>query len=415
MAKFDGLIKKFKLDGHHRIERFGFIFIILLCCFSLVVGLCASAKIEASRMSMTEETIYNTEFSSSRTGTTGKVVNVYRNKDKTKAFILLQFDDVSTISRDANTYQMFLTGSTPSGGRSDLKSEPSGSIYMFGGTGYMGIYLVDKNQFEKQILDLTIRCNDELVTVDEENLATEYDDSFLKYDQFKVFFNPAGENGEILRCLDSDETPTAYDLYVQSVIEPQEKEIKATLDTDVKKLQTDLNLINERVQNLENENVVVPELPDFLSDDKVISIKNDDGIETLTYQPSVVLAGGYDFDWRNNCVYTSYTKALDIGNLSLQQYMNQKSLEENDTFTASDIDDWYMTDGTLVDDNMADISYEQIIGDIELLQSAWKTYFEDKKTYEITDLTSLLKLELLAESIRSDYTLNTSELVLQCY
>ena len=415
MSKVNDVLKKFKLDGHHRIEQFGVVFIALLVCFAIVVGLCGYAKIQASQAAMTEDAVYNTEFTSSRTDTTGTVVNVFRNTDKTKAFILLQFNDISTVSRDANTYQMFLTGSTPSGGRSDLKSEPSGSIYMFGATGYMGIYLVDNNQFQKQILDLTVRCNNELVTVDEEDLSTEYDDSFLKYDQFKVFFNPAGENAEVLRCLDEDGTPTAYDLYVQSVIEPQEEELKTTLETDVSTLQTDLNLIDERITNLQNEGVVIPSVPDFISGDTVTAVKNDDGTETLTYNPSVVLPGGYDFDWRTGSVYTSYTEVLDTQGLSLQQYMNQKSLEENVTFTTSDVGEWYMTDGTLVDDNATSTSYEQIVSDIELLQSAWRTYFEDKTTYQITDLTALLRLELNAESIRSDYTLNTSELVLQCY
>src|SRR5699024_5894339 len=130
-----------------------------------------------------------------------------------------------------------------------------------------------------------------------------------------------------------------------------------------------------------------------------------DGTETLTYNPSVVLPGGYDFDWRTGSVYTSYTEVLDTQGLSLQQYMNQKSLEENVTFTTSDVGEWYMTDGTLVDDNATSTSYEQIVSDIELLQSAWRTYFEDKTTYQITDLTALLRLELNAESIRSDYTL----------
>ena len=417
MNKLNTLMSKLKLDKHHKIEQFGVLFICLMLCFAIVIVSCASAKVKASNTAMTEDAVYSTEFVSSRTGTSGDVINVFTSKDKTKTFVLLKFDDITSVSRDAATYQMFLTGATPSGGRSKLKSEPAGSIYFFGSTGYMGVYLINNSGFEKQILDLTVRCNKELTSVDEENITTEYDESFKKFDQFKVYLNPGGTKASSLDCLDSDTTPTAYDLYEQSVVIPQELEIKQILDDDILTLQTDLSLLEDRTNNLVRQGVHVPELPAVVSGDVVLTETEEDNT-VRTFKPSTVIAKGYDFDWHAGSVHSGYSNVIDTNGLTIAQYLDKKNMESDKGFTVKDLGDWYMNDGTLVDDMNSGSSsarYNQIVNDISLYEDILTTYYKDKQKYQVEDLRNLLLLEVDSHSVESDCTVNVSENVLQCY
>ena len=105
-------LAKFGLDSHHRMERFGVSFVVLVAC--LVVTTCSIFfKVQKdNKQELTTKAKYTTEFVTSRTGISGTVEEVYANKEHTKAFVLLKFDNVDSISTDAKNYQLFLTGSS---------------------------------------------------------------------------------------------------------------------------------------------------------------------------------------------------------------------------------------------------------------------------------------------------------------
>lgn len=411
----------FKKGKHFRIERFGIGAIILISCMALVLASCLFSKIKESRTAMTEDAVYSTEFITSRTKQQGDVIDVYTSKDKTKAFLLLKFENMSQMSRDANNYEAFLTGSTLKMKKDKLKSAPSGIIYMFGSTGYMGIYMVETEGFPKQILDLTVRCDVELATVDESAIETDYDESFLLYDQFKIYFNPGGTAATTLDCLNSEKPPTAYDLYTQSVIALQEKELRETLDADVVKLHKDLQMIDEATSRVSALNIQVPKAPAVISGDKVDVDKQEDGTEILTYKPAKVVAHGFNFDWRSGSVYEGYIDKLIAGKkVTYMQYLKSKSDELDDKFELPDgADGWLKVDGTPIpasaDEAESAASYASMIDDITSLIRAWDTYYEDKKQYQTEDLKELLSLEIEAKSIKDSVTVNSGEYSLYCY
>ena len=85
--------------------------------------------------------VYTTDATFSRTNQTSKVVGVFTNSDKTRGMVLIKFADGVNISSSASDYKVFTTASNLKKGKEDLASKPAGSIYVFGTSGYIGLYL----------------------------------------------------------------------------------------------------------------------------------------------------------------------------------------------------------------------------------------------------------------------------------
>lgn len=418
-----GLMEKLKLGPHYRMERFSLLFGVMLVGLLLTVSACFVAHVQKQGNTIGEQAIYTTEFETSRTGVSGKVENVYTSKDKTKTFLLLSFDDVSTISTNADNYQMFLTGATVEQNKETLDGLPSGSIYMFGNTGYMGIYLVNRDGFSPQILDLVVRCNAELQTQESQDVDEEVEDqSFVNHDQFRVYFNPGASQAEHLDCLDADKAPSVSDFYDEAVIEPQEDELHATLTDQVNQLRVDLNTIQEYEQRVENAGINLPSEPDIIAGDKVV--QNDDG--TYTYKPATVVPGGYDLDWQHTSVVDGFLDDLiaetDTPNMTQDQFFAMMAREANGDATGNQLDrndiEWTLNDGTPIASLSGGSNASRYTQYTELcnnLTSAWRTYYNAKVTYQRDTLGELLDLEVQKDSILTGSSINTSDNVLQCY
>lgn len=244
-------------NKHKKIERFGLMFIVLsfLLVFLLVMGYFNNQKINKNLLS--ENAMYSTRFTTSRTNVSGTVEGVYTSEDKTRSFVLLKFNDISQVSLDANTYQAFLTGANLDQNKRDLLSHPAGSLYVFGTSGYFGVYMVDKEGFDKQILDLTIRANSEIVPVVSDGRSVGGDESFKIYDQFKIYFNPAADSAEVSKVLSKEEFDVV-DLYNEIVISPQEiiarENIQKTLQ-DMANAQTRIDEFSDRLASISIDGV----------------------------------------------------------------------------------------------------------------------------------------------------------------
>ena len=434
----------FKLGRHYKIERFSILFLTLLICLSLVSSACLYQKIKIDTENARSTAMYTTDFSLSRTNVSGTVENIYTSKDKTKTLLLLHFDDVSKVSLDASNYQIFLTACDINRSYQPLVSTPTAGLYTFGSTGYMGIYMVNSRKFQNQILDLVFRCNSEIVeTVTRDDIDTQT--SFDKYDQFRVFFNPAGEGAETLECLNQDTPPSLFDLYEQTISQTKEQELREQLDSDLVKMNVDLNSIEEYRERLVRDGVMIADTPYLISGDvmnKVVCDENgipvdetdtpdtpdvvdmsdlpDGYTEQLALETSHVVARGFDFDWRAGSVKSGYLADL-MGDLNVDygQYFAQKNKEVDlIAFSVANIT-WRMSDGSLVEDlntGSDDVGmYTQISNDIALLTSAWTNYYNDKVNYQTKDLKALLLLEIDLRSVEVNSTVNMSDDLLVCY
>lgn len=416
------VIDKLKLGKHYRMERFSALFTVLLASMVVVTSLCFVGHMQKQDNSLSETAIYSTKFTASKTGVTGTVENVYTSEDKTKTFLLLKFESVENISTNANNYQMFLTGASVERNKQTLDGQPSGSIYMFGNTGYMGIYLVNQDGFGPQILDLVVRSNAELQKPEaSDDVDEEVEDaSFVKHDQFRVYFNPGATKAEHLDCLDSKSAPSAMSFYNEAVVKAEEAELHATLADEVDQMRVDLNQITEREERVTNANINLPERPQAIAGDTVV--ENEDG--SYTYKPATVLPGGYDLDWQNTSVTDGFLDDLiadtDTPNMTTDQYFAMMSRERNGDASENqfrtDIE-WTMKDGTLVASLSGSESgrYTELQKLCSDLTTAWNTYYSHKKAYQTQSLEKLLALEVSADAVRTNSSINTEENVLQCY
>lgn len=417
-----GLMEKLKLGPHYRMERFSLLFCVMVVGILVTTVSCFVAHVQTQNTTLGEQAIYSTEFETSKTGVSGKVIDVYFSEDKAKTLLLLKFDDTKVVSTNADNYQMFLTGASVEQNKQTLDGVPSGSIYMFGNTGYMGIYLVNKDGFGPQILDLVVRCNSELQTNASEDVDEEVEDkSFVDYDQFRVYFNPGASKAKHLDCLDGSKAPSIKDFYNEAVITPQEDEIHAQLETQVNNMRVSLNQIHEYEERLETEGITVPAEPSVIAGDKVIT--NDDG--SYTYKPATVLPGGYDLDWQHTSVVDGFIDDLiaktDSPNMTVDQYFAMMTREANGDASGNKLDtdniEWQLNDGTLISSLSGGKSsrYTKYMEMCNDLTNAWRTYYNQKVDYQREMLGSLLDLEVSKDSILTSSSVNTSENVLQCY
>ena len=417
-----GLMEKLKLGPHYRMERFSLLFCVMVVGILVTTVSCFVAHVQTQNTTLGEQAIYSTEFETSKTGVSGKVIDVYSSEDKAKTLLLLKFDDTKVVSTNADNYQMFLTGASVEQNKQTLDGIPSGSIYMFGNTGYMGVYLVNKDGFGPQILDLVVRCNSELQTNASEDVDEEVEDkSFVDYDQFRVYFNPGASKAKHLDCLDGSKAPSIKDFYNEAVITPQEDEIHAQLETQVNNMRVSLNQIHEYEERLETEGITVPAEPSVIAGDKVIT--NDDG--SYTYKPATVLPGGYDLDWQHKSVTDGFIKGLiektDSPNMTVDQYFAMMTREANADASGNQLDtndiEWQLNDGTLISSLSGGKSsrYTKYMEMCNDLTNAWRTYYNQKVDYQREMLGSLLDLEVSKDGILTSSSVNTSENVLQCY
>lgn len=398
----EDIMAKLKLDRHHKMERFGVLFFCLILAFGVLLTTIWIKKTEDDKVTLGTQVMYTSEFTSSKSGLSGSVQSIYCSDDRTKVFLLLRFNDINSMSLDAKNYRLFLSGSDLNKEYKPLLSTPSGGIYMFGSTGYMGIYLVESRGFPEQIQRLIVRNLSEFGSVE-----TDYefkDSSFEKYDQFTVYFNPGGADYTTIPSLNEGDMDV-FSLYADAVTSKSEAAIRETLDESLSSMQTQLALIEEYEQRLYRDEVAVPDAPDPIRGDEITV--DEDG--NLSLDTDFVVAGGYDFDWRSGSIKEGYLDDLTNGKTAVQ-FLTEKQSEGFTEMSVARLA-WYDLDGNLIDTtSTGNLGFMATIqNDIQTLTEAWNAYFQMKQEYQRTQLESLLMLELNSQDVQNNATLNTAE------
>ena len=419
VKKKKSLTKWLRFGGaHYTIQRFGlligFVSMVLLACISL--GAYSQYKYDANRL--TTVASYSSTFKMSRTESEGQVVNVFTNADRTKAFVLLKFKDITKVSANANDYQMFLGVMKVSGNKSNWSYKPAGSIYVFGSTGYMGIYLTNEAGFESQVLELTLRGNSELVPVTAKVHEETGRESFAKYDQIRLNINPGATGVEVLETLDGDETHVAK-LFEEMVLKREETKIREDLHKSLVEMKAKLSAIDEYTRrakelNIDGRSLVVPSPTDDIKGDKVTDIEGKLYLETKYTYPQ-----GYNFTWQDASL-GSYGSLVRKEGKSLFETIRAKR-NEKDVTTSTNLNDvkWKLNDGTdfnaLTNDGRGLSIIQEASSVVANVQKAWSEYQNLKEKYQKTELPKLLDLELQLENVSQNYTVNASESVLRVY
>lgn len=390
------------LTSHYAIERFGVSITTLLVCMTII---CSSILVKHSHEvnNMVGSNVqYTTAGTTSKTGHEFNVTGVYSDSVGKQCFILLYFQDMSTMSRNASDYQMFLTGSSYDMKKKDLLCNPQGSIYVFGSSGFIGLYLNDEAGFQSQILKLTLRCKSELAdaNVDIEKYA---DESYINFDQADIYFNPGAADKDVKQFLE-DGNMDVRDMYYQTVVSYNEADERAVLNELLSGMETELALIDEYKARLDDDEIVWSANESaFIKGD---AVTYDEETENYKFNTSHVCAAGVDFNWQDGTVYDGYLSKLTSSTYT--SFCKQKE-SETEQVPAYGKCVWYMNDGSEFDYNSYTLSSSDkgIKADIDSLIGAWQSYYQSKVVYE-QELFNLLNLENGLNEDWKKYTVTTT-------
>lgn len=446
---------KFKFNNHLRYERFLRTFVISFIFLMASLIYCLRVDQVKARELFSNKALYTADFSSSKTSTGGDVVGLYGNKDRTRAFLLLKFQDPSLISADSSKYSMYMTPTAVRKNSQKFDNDVLAGVYVFGNSGYVGLYMVNSGGFDKQILDLTLRLNSELSAQKDENVNMVADDaSYRKFDQILLRINPGAKNVTEIATLNSKNTPDVMKLYNEIISLKRESDVKVEMADALDEMRLSLNKINEFGDRLDNiDNVEVPKLNKYIYGDVISKKKSDKKIKDnyiilsetdvdkkeklrnlqkvkYNYKFNNTFEGGYEIDWQKNSI-TNHSfiedsmKKDDVTDLNSDQYFAYKKdkqlVDNNDGKNMSAIDsdyEWTLKDGTNISDlNISETSsrYESIMSDINNYTDACTNYLMLKRKYQTELSQKLLSIEADANTISDTASVNINKNVLTLY
>lgn len=437
---------------HKAIERFSVMFLSLFLAMCVLMVTIVVRKNASDAEQLSNRAIYTTAVTMSRSHVSGEVVDVMTSQDKTKAFVLLRMSSMENLSADATDYRMFLTGATENQGMADLKSQPSGGIYVFGTSGYMGVYLVNYEPYPSQILNLVIRgVKDYSSSMGEDAgavVSSGGDSSFQNFDQMQIYFNPGANGTHHVDFLDADKVDIE-EMYKEAIVESQEADLHGVLEADLQSMFESRRLAEQYVSRLTSGThgsvIAAPDMPDSIATDEIVACTYS-GNQELTwsdvkngwidskekkYEPEDYylklktdydFTGAYNFDWQTTSCREGWlddlrgTLSEDAFLFEQDKLMNEAVKSGETSFNQEEIEFYYGSGEVFeVDVNSSDSKIKNISSDINKLLSAWQSYFEVKVKYETEDLRSLLYLERDARIASTTYTENFSDDVLVNY
>lgn len=411
--------KRFKLDSHHAIERFGVFFGLFVVTGAIVLAGSGAAAFTAGRDALAERALYTTQFETSKTQQRGEVDGVYVNHNRDKALVMMSFDPNAAISYQAQDYQAFLMGSSENLDTEEVSTQGiSGQFHVFGSTGYVGVLLDADEPFDRQVLNLTVRSNAELSYDDgadqtaSEDEETAGDPTFQQYDQWRIFFNPGASGVTEIAALDDLSFDPAR-AYYDTVLKASEDEARAALDEQLRLMRSDLSRIESYSDDLQTTKadglyLRPPEVPSSIAGDEVTGTsasESEDGESTLALETDSVVPGGFDFNWRAGNVYDGYLDVLVPSGQTTSQFLAAKSeeTEDEENTSVSDIE-WTLSDGSSLTDDYqeSDVTMRPLFTVMNNLSQAYADYEKHKSEYQSTLMLDLLRLDVDLRDVQSN-------------
>ena len=391
---------------HKKIERFMVTFFTISVPLILMTGISIYNKFGLDDQMLISRAIYTTEATFSRTNETSKVVGVYTNSDKTTGMVLTKFSDGVNISSNASDYKVFTTASNLKKGKEDLTSKPAGSIYVFGTSGYIGLYFVDNGGFNSQIFKSTIRMEKEFKSVDDKKIVKEQlpGESYSQYDQADFYYNLGASEATKLTTLDNAEF-SIQDFYVEAVGSKLNNDKRKEITDNLNNMSKTMLQIREMKSRLESTSVdgvglIVPDLPKEISSDN-FSGSGDD----ILYSTDYVYPGGLNFNWKDIDLKKGYFKSINNkyinpDDLSLSKFLVKLREQQSKSDAVKKFEhQWVMSDGSKFEDFVRTIGLdnsgvESMNSNVANYTSLLDSYMEMKQAYQTKDLKDLLSLDV---------------------
>lgn len=372
----------------------------------LMTGISIYNKFGLDDQMLISRAIYTTEATFSRTNETSKVVGVYTNSDKTRGMVLIKFSDGVNISSNASDYKVFTTASNLKKGKENLISKPAGSIYVFGTSGYIGLYFVDNGGFNSQIFKSTIRMEKEFKSVDDKKIVKEQlpGESYSQYDQADFYYNLGASEATKLTTLDNAEF-SIQDFYVEAVGSKLNNDKRKEITDNLNNMSKTMLQIREMKSRLESTFVdgvglIVPDLPKEISSDN-FSGSGDD----ILYSTDYVYPGGLNFNWKDIDLKKGYFKSINNkyinpDDLSLSKFLVKLREQQSKSEAVKKFEhQWVMSDGSKFEDFVRTIGLdnsgvESMNSNVANYTSLLDSYMEMKQAYQTKDLKDLLSLDV---------------------
>jgi len=416
------LSAKLKLGPHYGIERLGVLFSFFVLTGALVLATSGFAAYRASRADLNDKALYTPSFTTSKTKLDGRVDGVWVSSDRTSALVMMHFDPRAQISHNAADYKAFLLGANAKLTNIPLATPGvTGSAYVFGSTGYVGVRLSATAPFASQVLNLTMRSAAELAvgsqaTVSKNPGEETGDASFRKYDQWQVFFNPGAAETKSITSLDAQRLDLA-EVFYQTVVADKEAAAREALDAQLLTMRADLAQITAYTGDLATTKVDglslrPPAVPDLINGDKVTgksAAESTDGHSSLMLRTTSTMPGGFNLDWRSRTVFDGYLQTLVPTDESYVAFLAGKAQEPTHQLQISDLK-WILSDGTdlAVDTSGTSMTLRPLVTVMNNLSQAYQSYYADKQKYQ-DDLTlALLSLDVDLRDVATNTSVNSN-------
>ena len=442
---YSDVSERFKLGQHYTIDRFGIKISALTIIGALLFALTGYGAVQAGREQLGSQALFTPEFMASRTGATGTVDGVYRNREGTRALVVYSFADPSMMSSDAADYYAYVSG-IDQGSATKVATPMAGQIYSFGTTGVMAVMLESPDGFESQQLNITMRGTNELAPT-LENPGQGRGGAWANYDQWRMVVNPGAEETLWLAALDSQNAPSPESIYADAVLWPEEQLQRRRLDRMLADLQVQSQRISNYHAQMETTTVRIgedsgvyllpPSLPaemvgdeitglsstelrdelDSVSADEIegIADKTDrarlidtypDGYTPNTYrlEPGKIMPTGADFDWRSRTVADGYFSTLGTNASSISEYL--ADLQDSGSVPHLNSRDlrWQLSNDMDLAEARVDASASALLELRNNTIAAYDSYFRTKRDYQTYALLQLLVMESRLETIAQTST-----------
>ena len=311
----------------------------------------------------------------------------------------------------------------------------SGRIYMFGVSGYMGLYFENPEPFPGQLYDVVIRSYSTLAGTGRDVTGQSAKDaSFDQYDQARIYFNPGGKSMAHADFLEEN-SRDAIKIYQQTVLLRQEAALRKVAHDDLMSMFEDMVLIKQYTQRLESDfDVTISGTPDVIDGDSIdartkdgkkLKWSNSQGLwaddDGNTYEKNeAVLSlvtshhidGGYSYRWQDLRISdTGYLSAIVSANDDVLTMFkeNKERLTHNkaDSLNMDDIKFYSVLGQEIVLQEVnADMDKQsaQVLTEIQRLEDMWADFYNLKYKYETVDLYDLLYLEYNANNVTEKYS-----------
>lgn len=410
-------------NPHYRMERFGAMVLFFVFVMGIIFSICLKRQHDSKQLNLGIQAQYTVSTQFSLTGEMVDVSGVWRDSGLTKCFVLLHTESMKNLPTEASKYEMFLTSYDS---KKKLTCNPKGAIYVFGNTGYVGLYFHDDAGFENNLYDVVVRNWDMVAEGNVELAQSIYgDESFWHFNQIQFYANFAGTGAPVAGFLENGSF-TPEDIYTELVLESDSGSIRDRLNQDLYTMNQAMAVINTYRDRLDSYGMVVPEVPVSIAGDCIVGnpeltesnpsafdasmLTNRSGVsdnydvsidasdesyadgDRLYLVTDYVFPGGIQYNYQDVKIADHVLDDLKPEELTYSQWLTSKSVESKTYSIPEPTFSWKYKDGRafVADENKKS---EAIAVDIANYETAVKTMVSTKKSFQTSDLYSLLQVD----------------------